>query len=259
MDTRFFEFDGIKSHEMGVHIVRVEESRGQVPLWAESSVDSDDMIKRNYQTSFRLDREVLEFNFVITLMNKDGELIPWTPKTKSQISKWLIHNEFKELRFGHDPNKLYYALVTSASPITTGCEDGYMEITMTTNSAYGWTSVIIDEYDMSEKQKTNFVIDGIQLPSTGFYYPQLEVQMIDGEEFKIVNVKDRNRETIVEDLLKNENFFIDNEFKIIKSGVPQRNLFKRFNRNWFRILPGENEIEVYGKCILRIKTQYPIL
>ena len=41
MDTRFFEFDGVKSTEMGVYIVRVEESGvSGYPIWSAASISS---------------------------------------------------------------------------------------------------------------------------------------------------------------------------------------------------------------------------
>lgn len=257
MDTRFFEFDGIKSSNMGVHIVRPDGGRGEVPIWSSSSISSTQDKKRNYVNSYMVEREVLSFTFNIMLMDTKGIPKPWTPEEISRISKWLIHDTYKELRFGNNPDKLYYAIVVDAQPLYTTHEGGYMEITMETNARHGWSDIFIGEYDCTKEQINEIVINAPHNVNE-YYYPEVEVMMYGDTELTITNISDRGHETNIKDLLESENFYMDCEIKQIKSGVPMRNLFANFNRNWVRLKYGENILRVNGKCKIIIKAQYPV-
>lgn len=256
MDTRFFEFDGIKSSDMGVHIVRVGGGRGSVPLWGDTAVTPKTSAKRIYTDSYSVERSPLEISFTITLMDNQGRLKEWTRESKAMLSEWLVQDTFKELRLGHDVNKVYYAMLTNADPISTGNRDGYINITFTTNSPYAWSDIFYESWDTSVHKIIE--IDAMHNVGDKYYYPEIEV-VASSNVITIINHTESERKTIVKDRDVGENLYMDGQNKEIKSGTPLKVTFPHFNRNWFRLLRGYNKIEVQGVSKLLMKMQYPIL
>lgn len=250
-----FIFDGVKSSDMGIYIVRVGES-GVVdtPFFGGQDLITESVSRYGENYLYRTQMQPIEFTFLISLLDED-----WTPHRRGKIAKWLIGSEFKPFQTTDDMGKYYYATCTEFPSISVTNGKGYGEITFTTNAPYAWTSKRVDYFDLSKNTTKQIIETRNDGNYFDYYEPQIEIEVVDGTSFKLVNLSDGGREFEFTGLSKGEIISVDNKNKFIKTSLPLAYRYENFNKKWLRLLQGVNRIEVTGKVRIKIKAQYPII
>lgn len=255
MQSEHFIFNNIKSIDMDQYLIRTKGGAVSTPFFGGQSIKEDHMKGRitPYHTGTELDN--IEFTIEISPLEKE-----WTPQRKNEIGKWLIHDTYKPFQTIDDLGKFYYAIVTKMPDFEMYGNQGFIPVTFRTNSAFAWSPVYLDEFDLSDNTTTTIIALNNLSNINRNYFPKIEIELVGTEK----NVTLRNLSKAGEifgftNLLLNETVSVDNENEIIVSNKANSNPFEKFNRNWLELVYGVNNIEVTGKCKIWVKSQFPIL
>lgn len=261
MEAQYFIFDGIRSVDMDIHIVRIGESgHVQSPYWGSRSVEEHGRVsKRNTSYHYGVSKDPIVFTVQLALLDRHNNPRTWTPEERFKIAKWLVHDDYKEFQASDDLGKIYYAMCVEDSNLFLINSKGYVEITFTTNSPYAWSPLYIDTFDLSNNEERETIIIKNRSNVDNRYMPKIEIELIEGEEFTLTNLSNKGKKFKFTDLKEGEVISVDNENRMVYSSRQINiNPFKNFNRGWLELVYGSNRIEVEGKCKIRIKMQFPI-
>lgn len=265
MQSEYFIFDGVKSIDMGIYLIRVSSGMIQSPFFGGLSIEEERAKNKIVPYHYGVSKEPIEFTILISPIEKE-----WTPQLRNKVGRWLIQDKYKPFQTGDDMGKIYYAICTEAPNFELAMNLGYLELTFRTNSPYAWTMPYIESFNLLNNNTTTIIEIENKSNVLSYFYPKMEISLLqlngnatNTKQIKIKNLSDGGREFILginNDLVGNEVIGIDNENGIIKTGNQiHNNVFTKFNRKWLRFVYGVNRLEVTGKCQLSIKNQFPIL
>lgn len=239
-----FNFDGIASEDMGVHIVSTDSGLYEEHFLANRTII--ETVTSNRKPYFqRVDSEPLSFSLSIFIHD-------WRDRDNlRQIQKWLNQDYYKPLTFDSQPERIYYAVLEGSSAIRhNGAKEGYITLSVRCDSNYSYSyleqyelqgdssSVIYNDGDMSVKPKARITYHGT-----------------DGN---LTITNSENNQTITFNNLQNEEeIFIDFKEETIVSSLQYLNVYRYENHNdeWLEFIEGENEIAVVGDCTIQLEYQ----
>lgn len=262
MESQYFIFDGVKSHDMRLHIVRVDQSGGfvETPYWGGASVNEEFSRNRIAPYFYGIERDTIEFTLEFTLLDDYMQPKKWTSRDRYEIARWLLHDEYKEFQISDDLGKFYNIICIDPANLNLINSSGYVELTFKNASPYALSPVYIDHFNIIGTQTIEIENQSNVLK---YYNPKIEfVTSSNTSEVALRNLSNGGKEMTFSNLLGNETISIDTENKIIKSDKRGRNPFADFNvgkeRYWMDLVYGINQIEVTGNIELFIKSQFPI-
>lgn len=256
MQSEYFIFDGIKSKDMeNMYSIRTTSGLVESPFFGGQDSEEEWIGSRITPYDYRTQLKPIEFTIQISPLEKE-----WTPQMRNAIGRWLIHREYKSFQTADDLGKYYYARCIDAPNFQLASNRGYLELTFRTNSAFAFSPIYVDEFNLSNNN-TSKVIELENLSNINQNYrPIIEIQLVNSEtDVTLKNLSNGGKETKFTKLIANETVSIDNQNEIIVSSRATSNPFSKFNGEWVELVYGTNRIEVFGKCIIRTKMQYPIL
>jgi phage-related protein len=172
------------------------------------------------------------------------------------ISKWLFgRSTYKQLYilqddldgayfncFLRNPQKLSIGGIQYAFECTVVCDSPFAYLPQKTISA--------SYVDLTDLEYTTTIYNASS--EDDYLYPQMYFQMgTSGSTVSFTNITDDSNTSTWgisgSPLSQDEEMFVDNDLQLITSssttGLPR---ISHFNKNWFRLLPGPNEITVSG-------------
>lgn len=255
MNSQYFEFNGEKSIDKNFHIVDFGEDYFKQITYGNRAINGE-MNKRALSIIEITDQQI-EITITVTKLDYKNNLLEWSEKDISELTKWLVLDDFKELRFGNNPDKTYYAMVSDMSELNLDKNNcGFIEITFTTNSNHCWTNKKRFQ-NRTTNNKSQFEIFGEHTIGK-YYYPTLIIKVLDTTPFKLTNLAS-GQVIKIDKIHKNEVIKIDNLYKIISSNDKTNNIFKNFNREWLYLKRGSNLLSIDGNVEIEIIAQFPIL
>lgn len=260
MESMYFIFDGVKSSDMGLYNVRIDEGGFiETPYWGGANVDEERLKNRLTPYDYGLDLEPIEFSVQFALLDKDLKPRKWSPQERNKVARWLIgdRERYKAFQTSDDLGKFYYVKCVSGGNLNLMNTEGYTELTFRSNSCYAWSPTYIDNFNLGDNNTTQIIELENRSNVLKYYHPKVEIEFID-TDVQIKNLSDGGRVFELKDLKSNEIVSIDNENQIMISNNPLSNPFSQFNRNWLRLVYGVNRLEVKGRCIIKIKSCFPI-
>jgi predicted phage tail component-like protein len=249
-----FNFDGRDSVSEGVSIVRIESGIPSRKYISGKEILETHPNNALYPHFFGVKYPPITFRVTFTCEDEDMD-----DAKLYDLANWLITNEYKPFISYDNPSKVYYCMGISESDFyTNGSNQGYFEVDFRCRDGFGWTIPSIVEYDLSD----------ITVPTTiqvinhsnvlDLYYPEMEIELQDTNmAVSLVNLSNDNYTFSFSGLTIGETITIDNQKRRIESDV-STNRFDKFNKNWFKLVKGVNNIQVTGKCIIKFKMQFPI-
>lgn len=255
IENSSFIFNGVKSSDMGLYIVRVDQS-GTVETPFFGGQDLNEEVNKISGESYLYGTAMQPIEFTVTVSLLEEE---WTPQKRREVAKWLIGKEYRSFQTTDDMGKCYYAVCTEFPVISVSNGMGYGDITFRTNAPYAWTSTFVDYFDLSSNLDTSMIEVNNKSNILKYYEPKIEVELVEGGDFTLRNLSDGGREFSLVNLSTGETVSVDNKNKFIESSLPLSYRFENFNRNWLRLVQGVNRIEVSGSVKIKIKAQYPII
>lgn len=265
MESQFFIFDGIKSEDMGLQIMRIDHSGFvETPYISGANIHESALRKRINPYFYGVTRENLEFTVQFVLVDKHGQPKEWSPQERYKIAKWLIHDTYKEFISSDDLGKRYKVLAVSNTDLNLINGQGYIEVNFRCNSPYAFSPIYINNFNLSENSTTQTIVLENMSNVVKFYNPLIEIELVNNAtSFQLKNLSNGGKIMKFEFLLPNEIISIDCQNRIIKSNIPDSNPFAKFNvgmnyRYWMDLVFGMNQIEVAGNIKLVVKSEFPI-
>lgn len=237
-----FIFDGISSESKGLYLFSTNSKETNIDGGAKLKLHTD---KTNISYKHNLlgvsEDDALKFNLAF------GSLEPLSRYDISSIQRWLFgHREYKKLQImQEDMLGVHYNCILTEPKITTIGNVPYMfECKVVCDSPFAWENKATYEYVLNGTQKT---ITHINTSDVNDYtYPIIEFDSaIANNTISLVNLSNDNRDTRIENLASGEKITLNNENQIIESST-NLNRLGQFNKNWFELVPGENQIKVSG-------------
>ena len=284
-------FNGTDSRDLNISNVNLSGGLQEDPFLPETQIL--EVSTRYRDKPYFQDVKRLPQTFPITLLFDEG----FNEESLRELGKLLHKNVYLPLIFSSRLDRIYYVIFEGLSSLNHNCLDqGYVTLSVRTNSPYAYKPfVVTDVYDAiegnawsseqgqlfsTEFQSTEeyegeepasiLIGDLIGAPPYGFYLPlentgdlpiyfEIMIQKKDEVgEVSITNVTDNNKEFKIENLVVDEEIYVDFENENIITDLALTYRYDDWNGVALQLLPGVNEFTVQGKCHLRIRFQ-PIL
>ena len=250
-----FIFDNISSQDMGLFIVRIGgSSENSSPFAPAQNIIEEKKYKNHIPAFYRAEKEPLEFEIICSLLDEE-----FTPEKKMQLSKWLIHEEYKEFISEDNPDLIYNVISTDKIDlITFGSFKGYISIKFRCDAPWGYSSVYQNNFDLSASTLPTTITIYNYSNAVKYLYPEIEFTLSGTDtELTLTNLSNGGEIFEFTDLIIGEKIYTNNERKQIISDLGLYRLSK-FNKKWFRFVYGANRIEVTGKCLLSFRYKFPL-
>jgi len=257
MTSTKFKFDGVESTTMHVDVIRMEGGLVPTPFLGSKSIVEDKIYGKDIPFFYGIEKQPLTFS--VTFSMSDG--YSFNSQTKFDLAKWLFKDTYKVFQTYDDLTKLYYAICTNAEELfTTIGDNGYFTATFRCNAPWAYTQVYEATHDLSLNETTTTIVLNNQCNINQYYFPSIEFTLVGAATgISIVNSTDANRTFAFTNLTLLETVSVDNTNKYILSDVPGVYRFGNFNKNWLRLVYGNNSLVVTGKCSLKTKMCFPII
>jgi len=249
-----FSYDGIDSSNFGIYLVNLSTGSRNVPVGVSRSIIEDKIPTKAEPYFYHLEYEPLRF--LVTLVRT----AEWTKANRLDIVEWLFQTSYKPFISDDDEDIIYNCIaVDSPQKILVGNIQRMIELTFQCDAPWAWTDFEEEYYDLTTNP-TSTVIEMENLSNiVEWYEPEIEIIKRNGAgTITLTNAADGNKILELEDLLNNEEIYINNRLKQISSNEPDRYPLNHFNRNWLRLAKGENDITVVGECEINTRMKYPI-
>lgn len=250
-----FIYDNIRSEDMGIYLVSIESGMKRQNFGVTQSIREEKVPNKDIPYFFGVDKEVQSIPF--TVCKLDGDKI-FSYEERTRICRWLCKQSYKPLISNDNPFIIYYAIFTSGESYNNYSDDGYINLEMRLNAPYGFSPIMEEFYDLSDNTtKTTITLEN-RSNIIEYYKPVIEITLVDvTTEVKLRNISVEGEEFTLQNLQQGETICIDNDREKIKSDKAQYRL-NNFNKKWLKLIYGENQIEVTGKCLLRVRLQFPM-
>lgn len=254
-------YDEVYSSDMDLSLIRLDSGFFSTPAYGSQEIVESDSGKRGNPYFYNTRKNPIEFQATFSPLDKE-----WTPEFRQKIFHWLITDTYKKFQTTDDLGKIYYVIPVNAGEIfTEGNDKGYITIIFRTNAYHAWSPIHYNYYDLADNT-TSTIIDVYNYSNVDlFYYPKIQITskkaMLAQDEIRIKNLTYNTDDFVIQDLFLNEVVGIDNCNKIIKSSLEHEGYYRigDFNKHWLKLIYGSNRLEVFGRCYLEIKSQFPII
>jgi phage-related protein len=254
MISTLFEYNGIRSEDMGISIVRKDS--GLFPVVYVSPKEILDEYPSRAESPYFYRTKMQQLTFTLTFAPLEDAF----DKDKLyQIGNWLFQNTYKPFISDDNTDKILYCMATSKVDfITNGLNEGYIDVEFKCKYPYAFLPTSIQAFNLS----TNTTTTNIQLGNfsnvNDYYYPEIEITLVDtATSVSLMNLSDGGRITALTGLSTGETIYINNSKKQLISSTGLYK-FDSFNLNWLRLVTGQNTIQVTGKCIINVRCNFPV-
>nr|DAZ00488.1 MAG TPA: distal tail protein [Caudoviricetes sp.] len=258
----YFVYDGIPCTEFGL---RLYEVNGVTPGEAKFSVASDiseDRVSSRYRPLFYgvTQNEPLSFKMVFgadkELANSGGFFDAWD---REAISSWLSPLDgYKWLEIEQDDMEQvrYRCIIEELEMVEIGNLPIAFSCTVRCDSPFAYQYPVT--YSYTCQGNTNILLRNLG-SYRGGYQPKLKITTNGTDSIKIINHSDNDR-TFEFTGLPQSYFLeieVDNENGVITNNM-DLNLYPYFNFEFFKLICGDNSLEVVGDCKLEITCEFPV-
>lgn len=268
IDNTTFILDGIKSEEMGLHIVRVSSGLYSTPLAGASTIIEEYPINQLLPVFQKIQRQPLSFEVTFSLLDEE-----FTPERRYEIAAWMFKDQYMKFQTTDDLDKIYYVIATNQVDfMSAGTKKGYFTVNFRCDAAWAWTSEYTEILDFSDiAEETEFILSS-ESNILKYYRPLIQIKMLEdsASDFVIKNKTDRNSEFIIDFTRTINDAPVDTYEKdeIISINMQSGNIesdnsysYNRLqdtNKNWVRLVFGENTLSVNRKCLIKVTMQFPV-
>lgn len=256
-----FIINGIKSIDIDVDNAVLIRTDSQISRQVIGNKDIvEEKIPYNDLPIFiRTEKSPIEFDLMVSFLDKE-----FTTDKLIKLGYIFAKDKYVPFQSVDYPEIQFYVIAKSINLVTYGSFKGYYQIHMRTNAPYAWSLPQIYTFDLSEI--TSPIIKEIDNKSNvtnaygeNYYYPEVYIDLKSTSTgFTIKNLSDCGRETTLTSLSLNESIVLNrNNLRQVESSSTTPRL-SNFNKNFLRLSYGKNLLQIYNKCLLQIKSQYPV-
>lgn len=248
-----FTYDGKSSDEFNLMLIRTDSGLISGQFGVRRSTRKEKDAKNPIPYFYGVSEDVLTFDIQLALTKT------WSKDDRIKIAKWLFQNEYRPFISNDTPDIIYYCMpVEAPEKFFNGIMEGYVNLSFECDSPYGWTPQTTQSFNLATNDTTQIITLNNSSNILKYYYPELEITLLQGTGFKLKNLSNNNEEFEFSNLNVGEVIYINNQKKQIISST---NLYRfdNFNKKWFKLIYGQNRIEVTGKVKIDVRSQFPIV
>lgn len=249
-DTCEFTFAGRSSSEFGLIVCDVGENRQEaVAFGNRASIVSSRSTGRIQPVHYGVNyhEEPLEFSLVF---GSDHDLDRYEME---EISYWLTgHQDYQWLTIDQPDLRhvMFRCLISDLTPIFNGWLPVAFQATVTCDCPYAYGHQFESSYSVNGTTEILFRNHG---SVREYLKPVLEIATAGGSEFSIINHNDNDREFAFTGLpASGLTITVDNNSGIITESTGSYNLYPYFNMRFFRLVHGDNHLELSGNAAVKI-------
>lgn len=171
------------------------------------------------------------------------------------VKKWLAQDDFKELVFEDQPDKVYYAKLDGSSVIShNAISEGFVEFDFLTNSAYSFSRPHLMEGESISS--SDFELLQIYNDGDLTTFPKITVVIdpLDAADVEIINDSTGER-FLLKNNLVNESIVIWNEYDELETSSNLRHGYDDHLGDFISFAEGVNDLRLKGKFKYTIEYQ----
>jgi len=260
-----FSFDGVSGYEYGLMVYDVGGIEEDGSFSSTPEIIEDRTSRRYKPLHYGVTaNEPLTFTFTIGADLDSIDEYQYLDRWElDAIATWLTgQTTYKNLEiFQPDLEAVRYkVIITSLDYITYGKVPWAFKCTATCDSPYGYMQP--EKYKYLNLNSTT-ATDGVlyNRACVPYYYPIIDITLNSQSDIIITNKSDNNRTLEITGVTFKDSFpiaiHIDNENEIITSS-DGTNLYDNFNFQFFRLVRGQNELELKMDGDAVITCEFPI-
>lgn len=242
-NTYEFVFAGISSAMYGLMVCDIgSHGQSDVAFGNKASIIEARTLQRITPIHFGVDynEAPLEFKLVF------GSERALDRYELESISMWLTgHQQYQWLSIEQPDlqHVQFRCLVTSLTPITHGWLPVAFEANIRCDCPYAYGFPFAYTYDVSGSKSVLLRNNG---SVNEYMYPQISIRT-SSRNFSVVNKSDNSRKFLLSGMPSgNLDIRVDNASRVIAEKTYGHNLYRYFDMNFFRLVPGDNELEITG-------------
>lgn len=176
----------------------------------------------------------------------------------NEITTWLTgHDEYMWLEIHQEDMEhvRYRCMITELTMVHYGLIPWALSALAVCDSPYAYLYPDERSYNISGTTTIDYSNESAY---NGFYRPKFELTLPSGGDFSIVNESDKDRKFELKGVPAGASrIYIDNDTFVITDdgGI---NLYPNFNYKFFRLVRGNNHLQVSGTGTLKIISEFPV-
>lgn len=241
-----FTLNGIKGSDEDIYLVTFDNdvliSKG-IPFQRDISSDGYSQLNPLFK-----DEDVIPDDVVLNFMYAINDMAQqWTEDKIIKTKNWMITEDFIPFVTQDNPDYIYYLKCKKLENKMTPRGLGVLEGTFVPISHFAYKKTY---HKITVTNSTDILLTN---PSTIEYKPVVRIKNL-GDVSTINKIGDFE----ITGLATNETVVIDNLILTVEN-LNGENKFSKCNRNWLKLLPGENQLNVNGNCEIEILCEFPIV
>ena len=255
-----FTFDDIPCTAFELMLYDVGSDSQEATQFANPVTIVEEFLSTRWRPLFigtKIDRK-LEFQLVFGVNEERLDSGAFLDREElAKVANWLtLHDNYKWLEIHQDDmiDARYRCIVTGLECVEYGSVPWALRATITCDGPFAYR---YPESSMCSISGTSTVVIENNSCLAGYYKPKIVYFPNSGGSLKIVNVNDKRRAFELKDMpgsvsrvdIDNENCLITNDADL--------NLYKGFNFNFLRLVPGANTLEITGDGEIEFICEYP--
>lgn len=254
-----FIYDGVNSKDLNVIVCEIGSSSSVdiIDLGIKRTIIEGQVMGRREPLFYGTERkEKLSIKFTIS---KCLDIVFSVEETR-RLARWLLgKNGYRWLQLCDlDHKDIYYRLVfTDMQPIVVGGETVGFTLYAECDSPFAWSEEKVFLYKSLAGSITTYLIDN-KADDCDYIYPYLELTCYSHTDISIINESDGDRETRWNNVpVSSQPIRIDGKNRVCH--LTEGSSMDDFNLKFFRLLPGENIINLQGAFEARFSFREPVI
>lgn len=242
--AKSFVFDGIPSQTYNIFITNMEGGENLTSGSNSVSLKTQFIFRRSVPYFYGSTSDgVLSFSCSIT---SPDEILADEARA---IQRWLFgHQEYKKLQIVQNDSEMFYynCFLTEPEILRVGNKIHGFSFTVVCDAPWAWAyeKTLTKTYAI-ELASESYVFQNTS-DNNDYVYPDFVITINGfGGDFSLINDSDSGREFLIEDMSAGEVLTVDNSRGILTSDTGLRRL-SSFNKKWFRLVPGRNNLVLLG-------------
>jgi len=257
-----FIINGVKSSDIGINGCYLVRTNAEIsyPLMGNKTIVEEKVDKRNAPYFYGVETEPLEFDLKFCLLEDR-----MTPDTLYDLAMVFAKDKYVSFESCDFIGRIFYVICLELNVITYGTYQGWIEAHLRTSSSNAFSNIEIATFDLSDlTAPTEIVITNksnvMNLKYGEYIYePQITVDLLDNNtSFTFTNLSNGGEVFGFTGLTANESLTAYNKDRRIVSSTGNPRISKLINKNWFKLVYGDNRIVIDKKMIVQIRSQFPL-
>jgi phage-related protein len=261
-DTTFI-IDGVNSSDIGVSgisIIRLDGGLVNTPFIGGREIVEDRIPYRDIPTFYKTTKNPIEFTLKFSLLDDE-----FTEEHRFQIAKLFGGDTYKSFQSTDYLGRIFYVICTNQADLYLTGKRGYFELNLRTSAPYSFSIPEVSTFDLSDiispttimlENRSNVMHSKLK---EYYYEPEVWIDLKSTSTgVRLTNTSDSNRIFEFTGLNLLEEIYVNNSLKQIQSNTGLNRLSKLTNHNFLRLAYGQNLITVNNKCVIQVKSEFPL-